>query len=462
MGEDQAPVPRRGQEKLQVPEGIGLDLAPLLDLDFVRSQLERACGDSEVSIKSLKIRHLRFHPGKDSLVAYDVVVHDESTGKTDVIRMFARCETEATFARELRRAGAAVVGQGRLLDDVLLLPAQKAMLVEFPVDSRLPHLPLSQSPTDLGLVLGRHLAAEVPKEWNFIPDQLHTTLLKYKPERRMVCRCDTNWQVNDSSETVSLPVVLRFERRGLARLVGARATRLSRALADSDRLRSPRLLFADPEHELVAMECISGRSLADDLQGDDPISAVRKAADCLATLHRCEAFDPEDPETHARLRSSDGSVDLLGYSTEAFAQQAQDVQRRLKTLAERSPRGAAGAVHGDFHQEQILLDEDQDWICDVEWAGYGDTSLDLGSFFGQLSMLEIRKLIPDAAILQEAFIARYEQQCGAVNRARLACEEVHMLLELAGKQFRRLKSSWPKRVGKILVRCEKILSDQGA
>ena len=77
-------------------------------------------------------------------------------------------------------------------------------------------------------------------------------------------------------------------------------------------------------------------------------------------------------------------------------------------------------------------------------------------------MSKIRKLIPDATVLQEEFIERYQQQCGEVNRARLACEEVHMLLELAGKQFRRLKSSWPKRVGKILERCEEILAEQGA
>ena len=112
--------------------------------------------------------------------------------------------------------------------------------------------------------------------------------------------------------------------------------------------------------------------------------------------------------------------------------------------------------------QQILIDDDCDWIVDVEWAGYGDTSLDLGSFFGQLTMLEIRKLIPDADLLQQAFLARYQKHCGEVNRARLACEEVHILLELAGKQFRRLKSSWPKRVGKILDRCDQILEAQEA
>ncbi|MGE4620200.1 MAG: phosphotransferase, partial [Planctomycetota bacterium] len=282
------------------------------------------------------------------------------------------------------------------------------------------------------------------------------------PERRLVCRCDTSWKVPELPGPLSLAVILRFERRGLARLIDARASRLSEALSRSDRLRSPRLLFADSAHELVGMECIAGRSLADDVQGEDPIGAVEKAADCLAILHRCGAFEPDDPETQARLRSSDGSVDLLGYSTEDYARQAQEIQQRLKKLAAKTPLGSFGTVHGDFHQEQILIDDDCDWIVDVEWAGYGDTSLDLGSFLGQLTMLEIRKLIPDAAVLQRAFLDRYQQHCGEVNRARLACEEVHMLLELAGKQFRRLKSSWPKRVGKILVRCDEILGSEGA
>ena len=60
----------------------------------------------------------------------------------------------------------------------------------------------------------------------------------------------------------------------------------------------------------------------------------------------------------------------------------------------------------------------------------------------------------------QAFLERHPQHCGTTDRARLACEEIHILLELAGKQFRRLKSSWPKRVAKILTRCEGILDEQ--
>ena len=462
MDEGLTPVPKRGQEKLQVPDGIGLELASLVDSEFVQAKLVEACRDPSISIDSCQIRHLRFHPGKDSLIAYDVAIRQGDTGKKNRIRIFARCETEATYERELRRARAAATGMGKVLDEVLVLPDQRAMLIEFPDDSRLPHLPLIDSPSELAGVLESQLASPLSSAGTLLAGELETTLLKYKPERRLVCRCDTSWRVGDSAERVSLAVILRFERRGLARLVGTRATRLSQALASSDRLRSPRLLFADPQHELVGMECISGRSLADAVQGDDPVSAVKKAADCLATLHRCDAFDKDDPETTARLRSSDGSVELLGYSTESYAARAITIQQRLNELSDRTPAGLPGTVHGDFHQEQILVDEDCDWIVDVEWSGHGDTSLDLGSFLGQLSMLEIRKLIADASLLQEAFIERYQHHCGEVDRARLACEEVHMLLELAGKQFRRLKSSWPKRVGKILDRCEHILDAQGA
>ncbi len=461
MNEGPTPVPGRGQEKLQVPDGIGLDLAALVDLDWVQAKLVDACQDCSTVIDSCRIRHLRFHPGKDSLVAYEVGIRHIDSGAQEQIRIFARCETEATYERELRRARAATSGLGKVLDGVLALPDQQAMLIEFPDDSRLPHLPLIDSPSRMAAILESELAPVLTSGWSLQAGELETTLLKYKPERRAVCRCDTLWQVGGSSETVSLPVILRFERRGLARLVGTRAARLSAALAGSERLRSPQLLFADPAHELIGVECISGVSLADDIQGDDPLAAVEKAADCLATLHRCGAFEAGDPDTTARLRSSDGSVQLLGYSTKSYATQASAIQQRLKSLSDATPAGMPGTVHGDFHQEQILVSADRDWICDVEWAGYGDTSLDLGSFLGQLAMLEIRKLIADGSSLQEAFLIRYQHHCGEVDRARIACEEVHMLLELAGKQFRRLKSSWPRRVGKILDRCDRILAEQG-
>lgn len=461
MNDGSSPVPRRGKEKLQVPEGIGLELAPLLDSEFVMARLTECCGDSTVTIDSCQIRHLRFHPGKDSLVAYDVEICSADGTERSTVSVFARCESQNTFERELRRAKAAATHPGRVIEDLLVLPDQRAMFLEFPNDSRLPHLAMLHSPQQMAELLERHLSTVVPEQWQFDSSKLKSSVLKYKPERRLVCRCDTSWTVPGLSSPLSLSVVLRFERRGMARKVEARARRLCDALSDSERLRSPRLLFADPSCELVAMECISGRNLAEDIQGDDPIATVERAADHLATLHRCDAFDSDDPETHARLRSSDRSVELLQYCQEPFSSKAKQIHERLGKLLQKAPPGIPGTVHGDFHQEQILIDDDCDWIVDVEWSGYGDTSLDLGSFLGQLSMLEIRKLIPAAAPLQQAFLDRHQQHCGATDPARLACEEIHILLELAGKQFRRLKSSWPKRVAKILARCEGILDEHG-
>ena len=461
MEEDHSPVPKRGKEKLKVPEGIGLELAPLLDVDFVQASLAAGCSDSAITIDSCQIRHLRFHPGKDSLVAYDVEICCADGTERSTVSVFARCESKGTFDRELRRAKAAATEHGRLIEDVLVLPDQRAIFIEFPNDSRLPHLEMLHSPQQMAELLERHLAAVVAGQWQFESSKLKSSVLKYKPERRLVCRCDTSWNVPGLSSPLSLSVVLRFERRGMARKVEARGRRISEALSDSERLRSPRLLFADPSCELVAMECISGRNLAEDIQGDDPIATVERVADHLATLHRCGAFDSDDPETHARLRSSESSVELLQYCQEPFSSKANQIHERLERLLQKAPPGIPGTVHGDFHQEQILIDDDCDWIVDVEWSGYGDTSLDLGSFLGQLSMLEIRKLIPAAAPLQQAFLDRHQQHCGVTDPARLACEEIHILLELAGKQFRRLKSSWPKRVAKILTRCEGILEEQG-
>ena len=460
MDDGLSPVPRRGKEKLQVPEGIGLELAPLLDPDFVTAALAESCADSPVTIESCQVRHLRFHPGKDSLVAYDVEISSADEDQRETISVFVRCESQNTFGRELRRAKAAAIHPGKVIEDLLVLHDQRAIFIEFPNDSRLPNLSLLRSGEQLSELLERHLGCVVVGQWQFAAEKLKSTVLKYKPERRLVCRCDTFWIAPGLSDPLALSVVLRFERRGMARKVEARARRLHEALSSSDRLRSPRLLFAEPSCEVVAMECISGRSLADEIQGDDPIGAVERAADDLATLHRCGAFDRDDPDTQARLRSSDASVELLGYCQQPFSSKAKKIHERLERLLAKAPPGIQGTVHGDFHQEQILIDDNCDWIVDVEWAGYGDTSLDLGSFLGQLSMLEIRKLIPAAAPLQQAFLERHQHHCGATDRARLACEEIHSLLELAGKQFRRLKSAWPKRVGKILARCEHILDEQ--
>ncbi|MGE4618880.1 MAG: hypothetical protein AAEJ04_03620, partial [Planctomycetota bacterium] len=138
-------IPSRGQEKLQVPDGLGLELAPLLDTEFVKARLlEHRC-DSQITIESCRVRHLRFHPGKDSLVAYDVKIRRAESELDEKVHVFARCESATTFERELRRATSATESStarkpGRLLEGVVVLAELRAMLIEFPHDSRLPHL----------------------------------------------------------------------------------------------------------------------------------------------------------------------------------------------------------------------------------------------------------------------------------------------------------------------------------
>ena len=186
MDDGLSPVPRRGKEKLQVPEGIGLELAPLLDPDFVTATLAECCADSPVTIESCQVRHLRFHPGKDSLVAYDVEISSADAHQRETVSVFVRCESQNTFGRELRRAKAAATHPGKVIEDVLVLPDQRAIFIEFPNDSRLPHLSLLRSEEQLSQLLQRHLGRAMVGQWQFAAEKLETSVLKYKPERRLV------------------------------------------------------------------------------------------------------------------------------------------------------------------------------------------------------------------------------------------------------------------------------------
>ncbi len=452
------PAPR-GPYPLFVPPSLGPELCRLLEPGFILGRLREAV-DPSVEIVECHLRHLRAHPGKDAVISVEVQYRCERTNSSGTTTLFARCESPATFERELRRSKLAAVAPGRLIEEVLVFPDLRAIWLEFPNDSRLPHLPLLLSPSALARVLAPQLESIVPEGWCFDAERFDFRILRYKPERRLVCSCDTSWTVPNSSESEALSLIIRFERVNLALTVESISTRLHRSLESVDGLQTPRILFAIPEFELVGMERISGNTLSSILEGDEGEHAASRAGRRLAQLHACGAFSLEKGDTPHRRRDLVETARLLDLACRGQVIDPAPVFERFAALEAASLPGPDGTVHGDFHPEQIVVGPEMDWLLDVEWAGLGETTTDIGSFCAQLWMLHQRGLIPDFDGYRTAFLSSYEAESGVtVDRQRLATKTIESLLELAAKQFRRLKKSWPKRVVRIVSECNRVLDE---
>ncbi len=444
---------------LHVPESLGPELCELLRPGAILERLRAEC-TAGAKLESCELRHLRAHPGKDAVIAVDVRFLPEKSSSARQVSLYARCESEATFEREVRRSDAAAIVPGQLIPEILLFPELRTVWLEFPNDSRLPHLPWIRDPKTLAKELEPELRALVPPGWVFDADQFAIQILRYKPERRLVSSCDSYWFVPGESSPAHISMVLRFEREDLAHTVSSITTRLREALGTTTRLQVPRVLFAIPELEIVAMEKISGDTLASLLEGEDGVKYAERAGIRIANLHQSGAFSEEAGDTSHRLRDHAETARLLDLAAADLDLNARKIFRRLARLEKECQAGPFGTVHGDFHPEQIVVGPDVDWLLDVEWAGWGDTTVDLGSFCAQLWMLGQRKLIADVDQFRAAFLAGYVEASGQrVDPLGLAVATVTSILELAAKQFRRLKASWPKQVRRSLRECARIFDE---
>ena len=454
-----------GGQELHLPASVGPELRSLLEPGEILSTL-REIGEGRVEVTGARVRHIRIHPDKDTLVFVIATHRCPHTGVSGESAVTIRCESAETYERERRRARIASAEPGHILQTPHFDDALRAIWVEFPNDSRLPHLALSSEPLQLARILEPSLRSAVPEGLRVDEESFQVTRLRYKPERRLVCGCKTSWRDEEGRVAHELSVVLRFERTGLAETVTEVTRRLHEALSPLPGVSTPRVLCSVPSCEVVGVEKVEGRTLSEWLESERGPVAARRAGRLLAQLHGCGAF-PEGPEGRpARRRDLAVVRQNLLEAGQELERDATSIIDRLCAMEARTAPGPAGTIHGDFHPEQVLLAHGADpkdadaWFLDLEWSGSGETTFDVGHFCGQLWYAAHRRRIPDFEGFRSAFLEGYEGECGhRVERRRLRLHTAFSILELCSKHFRRMKAGWPKRVRHGLREVSRILTE---
>lgn len=407
---------------------------PGLSLVFDTTALSESARRCGVELpRDCEPTYVRFKPGTRCLVGY-------GSSRSHGPPLFYASAFERGSAKLGKAPKRAVVetshGPGRVV-----LDEHAVELCVFPNDDHLEVLiPLANSETR-GRVIARLLPATTFEAESFID------VVAYKPERRCVFR------YSGGDGTTAL--IKAYDQNGFG---SARKSALH-FCSKPQTSGTQRLIGADESGRLLAMNWLPGRSMGEEMRlPSADLSHTLRAGGRIAEIHDSEPDGlPVWSHSGAAGRLHEIAA-VLGVLLPPLFDRMLDLSSRLMAVLN-DVAGASVVSHGDFHMEQILIDEDRIALIDFDEALMAPPAFDIGSFISRLHINaargEISESVADDAA--EVLVEGYASKRAAPSKREILAFTALALLNVAHEPFRRRRTEWSSEIFAILDRTEQLL-----
>jgi aminoglycoside phosphotransferase (APT) family kinase protein len=450
-------------------------LATAFDGEAMASLLGRRlpdCVSGRWRILACRPVYLRYKPGTQCFVRYEVCFKDLEGGDelatTLHVILYAEHAAPAVANRpSLARyvARAARHHPAGPPERSAWLPEINALAMLFPVDLRLTSLARVTSPRAMRRALPSALAAGEGSPTDLRRSAaVDVALVRYKPGRKALMR----YSLAAGDAATSATAAVYFGKVYADPAAAARVDALGRVLAAAGAPTPSPAAFV-PELNLLLHPEVQGTVLRAWRGQADFAAAMPPAVEALDAFHAAGARAIDQA-----MIGGLGRVDVLG-STAATSrlvasiapQLAERVQRLGRALSSRLA-GAGEArvlVHGDFYDDQLMVDGDGITVLDLDEAAIGDPRVDVANLLAHISVWEDGAMgwevegsggAIDAA--RAAFIDAWAKG-GARDLGDLAAYEAAALVNLSVAPFREMAEDWPCRMERRLALAEARLAD---
>lgn len=414
-------------------------LATVLDSDALVAELRAFSPAFEVSRMSPFYVH--YKPARRCIVAFRMI---STTSDTEMLAYADAYGPDADAklpkARMLMQRGTSLLGH-----DALVIDRLGTALYLFPADRRLKALRRVADDEKLKKLLSRSLGRRVEI---LAGSAKH---LRYKPERRYVCRLDL---ADGRREVVKF-----YDMHGYR---AAKRTASAFSSCEALRLNSP-AGFCDKRRVLV-FDWVWGRSLdqvlfSGDETADFASAALERAGAALAEVHMQVPAQLEQRTLALENRRLTAQAETIGRLCPASRELAD---RLVAIIVERLEKTAPQmrGLHGDFNAQQVLVEDTlRTTFLDFDRAMLGHPAADLGSFLAHLEKEAQRgKLSTSKVELSADALIRGYRDLGMPPKA----DEIRIytalgLFYLAAEPFRYREPNWPQRIEALLLRVMEIL-----
>lgn len=443
-----------------LPEDDELYLKAVFDTEIIVNALEEHNPDLSGKILSCKTGNVRYNPGVSCIISYLVSYkNDDSNDEIREAMIYVKCYDESKFKQIARATTKKIWVSGDICPSPLILSDFHAVINEFPNDARIPGLSLIANINDLWKVMSTNGNRIFPEGWAADKESTVSYKLRYKPENRYVARCDTLLLNDKKHERKAFRVLLRIEK---SRATGATFEFMQRfhmAIAREKHIGIPKPLFYSPEYNVQVHEWIEASRFSELLRSEEAVQHTVSLAEALSSIHKYQDHSLAILDLTEYSRRIKKVSLFLSCAGDEIERQSAEICVKLLKLIKTPPFGQFGLVHGDFHQGQVLCEKDRNVFLDFAKVSNGESVSDVGNFLAQMKFMKLRGRLQNDQNLDLEFLDSYKRSSGAVfPDQRLKFWIAISLLELAAREFRRLKPGWPKMAGRLLKECRSSLN----
>ena len=335
------------------------------------------------------IRHVRYRPTKSCAVLWSFSTPDGSAALVSGTLFRNEAGADAISRESFQRLAAeAQAVRGTERPAFRYIAEQKLLLQAFPLDLRLPGLPLATSEARLRRTL--------PSAFGIAADARVTVAVQsYKPRHRCVLRYDIE---SDAGSARYFAKVFRDDRGG--KLLGwLRSLHDQLDVAGGPWRITPPAAYV-PEAQLLLFKAAkSGIELKERLKDAAADPELRRAlrddmttaARGLAALQRCSI---DGVPVVGPARALDALLELTDGLSAVAPDLAAAAERRIQELddeAERLPTEALVLAHGAFRHDQLLLESGGQLVLDLDTICRSGASADAGNFLSYLDVTALRR-----------------------------------------------------------------------
>lgn len=458
--------------------GLNLDLRDQTLTDLVRSLsgesfTKPAAENLGVDPESLSLRpyYVRYKPEANCLIGFNCEIaagakpadfKDDFTAAA----LYAKLYTKTDYPQAVAKAMSRRWLNGYTLEPFVAVPESCAILYFFPNDALLEGLRLVSDPKKIQRALydcGANSPELAAENWRISDRRLRARIVRYKPERRAVVRCQTKITNRKTEERNSLVAYLRFYADQRARGVANLTDYLREKLQTNPGVTVAQTIGVLQDRSALLVREAPGKTVEELLDSADAMvvkNAVSRAAAALAELHdidppQSELKDSPDPIQEAGKVAS--SLQLWNASLGALAHKTVD---GLKDLYPKIFSQDNGLLHGDYHPGQALISSDITTLIDFDRSQIGDQRRDIGEFCARLfystTGASVHTFEPEG--LNQLFVERYSQKAGAaIDNAALRFWTAQRLLALAETPLRQAQWSARAKIENTLELCLRLL-----
>lgn len=422
-----------------LPDDSALELAYVTDCESVRRYLLDNSNRKNLKIESVKLERLRYHPGISCIVLFSLQIENPGTGRRSQISLYASALSQEKFKEVAQNVEGMKQLPGLITEAVLIDDDHRCLFYEFPNDAALGSLHLL---TDLNAFRGV-VERNCDRAFPWIGPDCIVEQFRYKPENRYVGAVKSDQGSG---------LFFRIERAGAARRMKERIVNLKGIvdLGDAVSLNLP--LFCDEATGLSGMEKLPGEKLSEVLRTDASATGLKQGITALAKLHASPGDGMPVLRYDAKVRGLVRFLSMFKHGHQDLADLAQTVANWINWEAADYSNPPTCLIHGDFHPGQILIDDNMTYIVDLDRLAVGPSEADVGNFLAQLWFLNKRNRLFDGEKFEQLALVTYRHESRMVlDERRAHYWKVIGLVELAAKQYRRLKPKWPESVTEILT-----------